>query len=503
MTVFDAPLDPSAGVQPLPVSDRPLTHRRDWQTVYLNGLLLTDTAIVLAAVGVAQAVRFGSEDVLVASNNITVLNYTGLSILLAVSWLAALSIFRTRSIRIVGSGPEEYRRIFSATIRLFGFIAIISLLAQVDFARLYLAITFPLGLAGLIVSRWGWRRGISRRRKRRQFQTSVLAVGGERAVRELAETFAQGSADGYRVVGVCTPGHTGMRGQAITVAEREIPVLGDASNVIAALEFCGADTVAVTNTEQLGPEGMRELAWAIEPYDVDLVVAPGVMDVAGPRLSMRPVAGLPLVHVEKPQYHGAAKFQKTAFDLVFALFALIVAAPVMLATALAVKFTSRGPVFYKSERVGLDGDTFPMFKFRSMVQDADAMVTQLRDENEADGVLFKIRDDPRVTSVGRFIRKYSIDELPQFINVLRREMSVVGPRPPLPREVDEYDGAVHRRLLVKPGVTGLWQVSGRSDLSWEETVRLDLSYVENWSMTGDILIVAKTAKAVAGSDGAY
>ena len=219
---------------------------------------------------------------------------------------------------------------------------------------------------------------------------------------------------------------------------------------------------------------------------------------------MRPVAGLPLIHVEKPQYNGASRFGKTAFDLVFACAALLAVLPLFLVVAVLIKVTSRGPVFYRSERMGLDGTPFQMIKFRSMVQDADARIEDLLALNDSDGgVLFKMREDPRVTAVGRVLRRLSIDELPQLFNVLRREMSIVGPRPPLRREVETYDGDVRRRLLVKPGLTGLWQVSGRSDLSWEEAVRLDLSYVENWSMTGDMLIVLKTIKAVASSDGAY
>ena len=291
--------------------------------------------------------------------------------------------------------------------------------------------------------------------------------------------------------------------QAITVGDRSIPVLGNEHDVAQALDVVGADTVAVTATEHLGLDGMRKLAWDLESQHVDLVVSPGILDVAGPRLSMRPVAGLPLIHVERPRYHGAQKFAKTSFDLLFATTVLLLISPVLLAAALAVKLTSAGPIIYKAERMGLDGEPFPMLKFRSMVQDADRQISALMKDNQGSGALFKIRDDPRVTPVGRFLRRYSIDELPQFFNVLRREMSVVGPRPPLRREVETYDGTVSRRLLVKPGITGLWQVSGRSDLSWEDTVRLDLSYVDNWSMMGDILIIAKTLKAVVGSDGAY
>ncbi|KMO84413.1 putative sugar transferase EpsL [Mycolicibacterium chubuense] len=219
---------------------------------------------------------------------------------------------------------------------------------------------------------------------------------------------------------------------------------------------------------------------------------------------MRPVAGLPLIHVEKPQYHGAKRFQKRLFDIMFSSSVLLVGLPVLGIVALAVKLTSRGPVFYKQERIGLDGQPFQMIKFRTMVDGADKLVGNLAALNESDGgVLFKIRQDPRVTSVGRILRKYSIDELPQFINVLKRDMSVVGPRPPLASEVKTYDDYARRRLLVRPGITGLWQISGRSDLTWEDSVRLDLFYVENWSMISDLLIAIKTVKAILSHTGAY
>jgi len=210
-----------------------------------------------------------------------------------------------------------------------------------------------------------------------------------------------------------------------------------------------------------------------------------------------------MLHVEKPQYRGAMRFCKRAFDFCFAAAVLTVALPILLVAAIAIKVGGRGPVFYCSERIGIDGRPFSMLKLRTMVVDADKQLGSLLDKNESDGLLFKIREDPRVTSVGRFLRRFSIDELPQFINVLRQEMSVVGPRPPLKREVDAYDSDIRRRMLVKPGITGLWQVSGRSDLSWEESIRLDLWYVDNWSMVEDILIIAKTLRAVFRRSGAY
>lgn len=220
-------------------------------------------------------------------------------------------------------------------------------------------------------------------------------------------------------------------------------------------------------------------------------------------MMLRPVAGLPLLHIDKPTYQGATKFRKATVDRVGATLLLLMILPVLVAIAVAVKLDSAGPVFYRATRIGLNNQPFLMWKFRSMVVDADSMRASLAAVDEGAGVLFKVRDDPRVTRVGRFIRRYSLDELPQLFNVVDGSMSLVGPRPPLREEVEQYDGRVARRMLVKPGMTGLWQVSGRSDLSWEESVRLDLSYVENWSATQDLVILWRTARAVIGKDGAY
>jgi exopolysaccharide biosynthesis polyprenyl glycosylphosphotransferase len=485
---------------------RRTSSRRDWEQGYVDRLRLSDVVVVIGAVATAHFVRFGAADVDVA---LTSASYTILSFGLAALWIVFLSIFRTRSPRVVSTGAEEYRRIISATFQLFGVIAILALVLRLDIARGYLAIAFPAGLVALIGSRWLWRRHITRARSHGRYQTSVIIVGSRSSAMSMARSFTRDPSCGYAVVGMCLPeyqvdavnrAHDG----ALTVDGFDIPVYGSEHDVLTAIEESGADTVAVTATDHMGHQGLRKMIWDLEKKNVDLVVAPGVVDVAGPRLHMRPVAGLPLIHVEKPQYNGASRFGKTFFDLVFAVTALLLISPVLVAVAVAIKLTSKGPVLYRSERMGLDGKPFQMIKFRSMVVDADKQVATLLAHNESDGgVLFKMRDDPRITRIGKIMRRLSIDELPQFVNVLRREMSIVGPRPPLRREVETYDGDVRRRLLVKPGVTGLWQVSGRSDLSWEETVRLDLSYVENWSMTGDMLIVFKTLRAVLGSDGAY
>ncbi|MBS9533496.1 sugar transferase [Mycobacterium sp. M1] len=474
---------------------------RNWQRRYVAGLRITDTLIVCAAVMLAQYVRFGeSPDRSGYPGSLMTL----FSVLFIVLWLASIAVFHSRSRPIIGVGIDEYRRIVSASFWTFGVIAVVTLLAKIDLARGYLAVALPVGTVGLLAGRNLWRRHIARSRVRGRHQTMVLAVGDRPGVLHLAQELMRNSADGHVVVGVCIPGYGPSRGKKLTVHGREIPILGDENHAVAALTQCGADTVAVTGTDRFGVRGLRRLTWQLEAMDIDLVVSPGVMDVAESRLVMRPIAGFPLLYVDKPQYQGAKSFQKRAFDFCFSAAAVIGIAPVLGVAAMAIKLTSKGPVFYRAERIGLDGEPFMMLKFRTMVDGADTQVDQLLQRNEgAGGVLFKIHDDPRVTAVGKILRRFSVDELPQFINVLKREMSVVGPRPPLRREVQTYDGEVKRRLLVKPGVTGLWQVSGRSDLSWDESVRLDLSYVDNWSMTGDLLIIFRTLRAVLARDGAY
>ncbi|MDQ0743122.1 exopolysaccharide biosynthesis polyprenyl glycosylphosphotransferase [Clavibacter sp. B3I6] len=217
------------------------------------------------------------------------------------------------------------------------------------------------------------------------------------------------------------------------------------------------------------------------------------------------MAGLPLIHVETPRYEGTKLFAKRAFDIVASSLLLLVASPVLLAISMTIRLSTPGPVLFRQERVGINGRPFQMLKFRTMVTDAEALLLALQDQNRDAGnsVLFKMKDDPRVTPVGRFLRRYSLDELMQLVNVLNGSMSLVGPRPPLAREVETYETKVHRRFLVKPGITGLWQVSGRSNLSWEDSVRLDLYYVENWSIVGDLVILWKTARAVVAREGAY
>lgn len=468
---------------------------RTWQHDYARWLMAADCLAVVVAVALAQWLRFGTW---------SQTTYLAVSATIAALWIAALSINHSRSERVIGSGAEEYRRVWLGTLSVFGAVAIFSMLFKLEIARGYLMTALPTGIALLVFFRWTGRRLIARaREKSGSYITRVLVVGSAPAVRDLATALDREPWSGYEVVGACIPGPASPN-QLDVEGVGSLPTFGNESNVVGAVTATNSQAVAITATEQLDGRRIRDLSWELEKLNIDLLVAPGVVDVAGPRLHMRPVAGLPLIHVEKPQYHGAQQFQKRLFDIVFSAAVLLCGLPLLAVIAVAIKMTSKGPVFYRQERIGLDGEAFEMIKFRTMVQGADAMLGDIAELNEsAGGVLFKIREDPRVTSVGRVLRKYSLDEIPQFINVLKRDMSVVGPRPPLANEVKTYDDYAKRRLLVRPGITGLWQVSGRSDLSWEDSVRLDLYYVENWSMMADLLIALKTARAVLSHNGAY
>jgi exopolysaccharide biosynthesis polyprenyl glycosylphosphotransferase len=248
---------------------------------------------------------------------------------------------------------------------------------------------------------------------------------------------------------------------------------------------------------------LRTLAWELEKTGTDLCVAPALLDVAGPRTTVRPTAGLTLLHVDHPQLSGPRQVVKDLFDRCAAAFGLMALSPLMLTIAVAIRLSDDGPALFTQTRVGKGGEPFRIYKFRTMVVDAEARLVEIREKNESDGVLFKIRRDPRITAIGARLRRSSLDELPQLINVLRGEMSLVGPRPALPEEAAKYADHVRRRLVVKPGVTGMWQVNGRSELSWEETVRLDLRYVENWSFALDLQILWKTFSVIFRGAGAY
>jgi exopolysaccharide biosynthesis polyprenyl glycosylphosphotransferase len=456
------------------------------------------------AVTTAQVVRFGADDALTSSGSANA-PAAYVSVILALTWLAALRIFQTLDRNVIGSGSQEYSRVLTASLALFGALAIVDLLLRLNIARGYLALAFPIGTVGLLLSRWLWRQQLVRQRAALKNLRDVVIVGSVGPARPLLQRLMDQPRLGYRVVGICLPEYGSLNTTAVKVGSHSIPVLGTFEDVRRAVEHSGATAVAVASAEAMGHQAMQDLSWDLEGLDVDMLVAPGIVDVAGPRMALRPVEGLPLLHIEKPQYGAAQSVLKTSLDYVVAGTALMLVAPVMLATACAIKAHDGGPVFFRHSRVGKDGREFRVWKFRSMVQNADAQKASLQKAttDTARSIFYKSEDDPRITPIGKFIRKTSVDELPQLFNVLSRDMSVVGPRPLVPGEGSEIPNFVERRLLVKPGITGLWQVSGRSNLPEEDRIRLDLLYVENWSLMQDVMILWRTIRVVINKQGAY
>ena len=489
-----------------PVTTRPRLfrhHDAGWASPYSHKLWCSDAIVVGVALTVAHFLRFGIEPREIAVMHQTV-PYVLVAVALAAVWVGCLRLTNSYDPRVFGAGADEYSRVVRASFWLFGGLAIFEVVFRPDVARGFEAIALPLGSAGLLVTRWYWRHRLSARRSRGEALERLLIVGSVESSSALAERLSATPAFGYAVVGLCArPERALGEAESDPTNKLGVPIVGDWDSVGEAVKMSGATTVAVTAANMLGPSMMQSLCWELDELDVRLFVAPGLVDVSGPRVLMRPMAGLPLLHISRPQYKSAVRLWKGISDKLGAAALLLALSPVLLTVAVAIKFDSRGPVFYRAARVGYQNEPFRMWKFRSMVIDADARRAALTGTDDGNGVLFKMKDDPRVTRVGKWIRRYSLDEIPQLFNVLAGDMSIVGPRPPLTEEVEKYDGRISRRMLVKPGMTGLWQVSGRSDLTWEESVRLDLYYVENWSLMQDLVILWRTARAVLSSDGAY
>ncbi|WP_309081087.1 sugar transferase [Zhihengliuella sp.] len=478
--------------------------KTDWRQTLPRRLAVIDAVAVVSAISVAHLTRFGADASvpLFTRGDHIEFNYTTFGIVTGLAWIAALKIWNSRDIKILGAGSEEYKRVCASSLALFGAIAILSYALRIETARGYVGVALPLGLLLLLLGRWTFRRRLLYRRGQGHYTRRLLLVGHPGAVNHLANSLRLAPGAGYLPVGAAIPSST----EPESLASLSVPMLvSDHSvhSITHVIDSEGIDAVAISAGSDLQPTAVRQLGWELQAREVSLIMAPALTDVAGPRIHTQPIAGLPLIHVATPKLEGLQAASKRAFDLMSAAVGLLLLSPVFIAVALSIMSHDKGPAIFHQERVGKDGRTFRMYKFRSMVVDAEKRLDELSNLSEGNGVLFKLKADPRVTKIGAFIRRYSIDELPQLWNVLIGDMSLVGPRPPLPAEVAVYEEYVDRRLMVKPGITGLWQVSGRSDLSWDDSVRLDLYYVENWSLTQDLLILAKTAKAVIGKDGAY
>jgi exopolysaccharide biosynthesis polyprenyl glycosylphosphotransferase len=423
----------------------------------------------------------------------------GLGTAIAVVWLVALFVFSGYSRKRIGAGTDEYAAVALATTATAGLTAMVAYVTWTDVPRGYVLVLFGGGLVGLGLWRFGSRRIVRAIRLRDAYVIPTVLLGTQPEVERVMSVLNREAWAGYAVQGVVITDSDDDPPDEV----RGVPVVGTTTTVKQILEELETQTLIVASTGGVSSMGLRRLMWQLEDSDIEVVVAPAFTDVAGARIHVRPVAGLPLLQLRQPDFTGPQRVAKRVSGFLVALLLLVLLAPTMAAIAWLIRRDSEGPVLFRQTRVGRDGREFQCLKFRTMYVDAEARLHELHQLSDGNELLFKMHFDPRVTDVGRRLRRFSLDELPQLVNVLRGEMALVGPRPPLPKEVQQYSGDLHRRLLVAPGMTGLWQVSGRSDLSLHESTRLDLYYVDNWSLLYDLEIVLRTIRAVVTGRGAY
>jgi exopolysaccharide biosynthesis polyprenyl glycosylphosphotransferase len=421
-------------------------------------------------------------------------------VVLPVGWLVVLWANGSYDRRYLGLGSEEFKRVVRASVTVVACVSLLAFATRTSLSRGTVALVSLSALLFILLCRYFARQVLHIARKRTGHGAHrMVLVGTLPEALEVYTAVTRSPAAGLIPVAIhITDGYAAARG-----IETPVPVFAG-RDVLSLVREVGADTIAVCGSASAEPGELRRLAWQLEGTGVDLVVAPQLTDIAGPRVHIRPIEGLPLLHVEEPTLSGPGWLAKNLLDRVAAALGLLVLSPLMLAIAISIRLSDRGPVFFRQPRVGHEGRTFRVWKFRTMYVDAEERKASLKELelNDSDGMLFKMKDDPRIFPMGQKLRASSLDELPQLINVLKGEMSLVGPRP-LPADDGDYLGDVRRRLLVRPGITGLWQVSGRSDLSWDEAVRLDLYYVDNWSLTYDLSILWRTIWVVLKRKGAY
>ena len=456
---------------------------------YRNRLIFTDLAMITMAIGIGLLISSRASEWAI---NPTLAIY-GTPVVIGFLWFSLLLVRGSYDRRLIGLGTEEVRRAISATLVLFAVVAGLSYLIRADISRAYAFASLPIGLVLIGFSRFGWRQWLYSERKNGRFLSKTIVIGSQRTSQALADRLNQESYAGYQVVD-----QINLPSNHESNSEFE----GWLNLVDVAISTHDASAIAIDPGDDAPYDMVRQLSWRLEGRNLDLLISPGSLDVAGPRLSVRPAAGLPLLHLDEVALSRSQRASKRTLDIFGSLVGIVLFSPIMLISALAVRLTSRGPVIFTQLRVGRAGQTFTMLKFRTMHAQADTLVKNLREEHKLTHPMFKLADDPRITRVGGFLRRWSLDETPQLFNVLGGSMSLVGPRPHPTDDVDRYEMEAFRRLALKPGMTGLWQVEGRSDLSWEQALQLDLRYVEKWSLESDLFLLAKTTKAVLNAKGA-
>jgi exopolysaccharide biosynthesis polyprenyl glycosylphosphotransferase len=464
--------------------------RLGWRRVYHAGLVTSDLAAGLFAAAFVDALAPAH----------TVAGRAVLTSGLALGWLLACRLGRSHDVASMPTMSDEIRGVARVAMTVTALAAFVVLAAGATTLRTAVVIGLPVAGAMSAGARFTGQRLLRVARRRGRCLNRVVVVGGEEEVLDLVGRMRRDGRMGLEPVAACLPGG----GNRLSLVRHQVPVMGDVWDAAVTAQQQRAAAIVVGAGPGIDATVVRRLGWQLEGSTADLVVAPPVNEVRRFRLTTRMLGAAPLVHVAGRQRNPLQFICKEIIERTVASIALLVLAPVMFTLALAVRMSSEGPALFRQTRVGRDGRTFTLVKFRTMVTNADKLLDDLKHMNICEtGPMFKIPRDPRVTRVGSWLRRTSLDELPQLINVVRGQMALVGPRPPLPSEVARYTEDVRRRLLVKPGLTGLWQVSGRSDLSWEESVRLDLRYVENWSLALDASILARTWSAVVKGRGAY
>lgn len=467
---------------------------------YLRALPITALAIdiaIMIGIGLVAIVGRRELDIFTSSADVES-SVTVAGPLIIVGWIATIAITGGYKKDVFGAGTDEYRRVFNASVLAAGLAGVGCYLAKYDLSRGFFLLAFGAGIPTLLVGRLLLRRAIQEARKHGSLRQRVLIAGSRSHVDEIAAVLRRETWLGYEVVGALTPEYDLAEETAAGV-----PVLGNTTDATQLVALARADIIVFAGGSVGASSQLRRTVWDLERHHVQVVVAPSVTDISSERIKIRPVGGLPLIHIDPPTWSDASRWGKRAFDLVGSSLLIVVFAPLLVFTAVQIKFHDRGPIFFRQTRVGKDKQDFNCLKFRTMVVNAEAMVAELREQSGQAALLFKMKDDPRVTAPGRWLRRLSIDELPQLFNVWLGDMSLVGPRPQVAAEVAMYDDSMTRRLHVRPGMTGLWQVSGRNDLSPTEAIRLDLYYVDNWSMMQDLSILTRTIGAVVRSKGAY
>ena len=404
---------------------------------------------------------------------------------------AMVNLYTARATRRI---TEELRLILVATSAGVSSIVFLSfVLTFGSLSRFWVGAVFACVVLALAIERRIARSLFHRLRTSGRLTRRTVIIGADASAARLARTLYKRPDLGYTAMGFVGDGHAALL--------TGLPKLGELADIRHIVEDTGSSGVIISMSA-VDHHSVNALVRQLTDAGIHVTLSTALEDIHLGRLRPYDIDGRAMIYIEPTIRTGWRRYAKRTFDVVGALIGLTITAPILLAAMLAIRIESRGPILFKQNRVGLNGDIFRIFKLRTMVVDAEAIQSKFAEQNESDGPLFKIREDPRITKVGRILRKTSIDELPQFWNVLRGEMSFVGPRPALPTEVEQWPDKVHERLRVLPGITGRWQVSGRASTTFEEYTRLDLHYVDNWSLMQDVRIVLKTIVVVLRGSGA-